>query len=170
MPKTPSVPARVKHDDAAEAYVEWYTTPEGERVRTKKELAQELQVSRETFYNWEESTWFQQMARHRVMTDLAQKRADVYQSLAEEAKEGSVRAIQLYSELLGDHVQQIDVTSGGESISDEDARQMSTEELAHALIEENVESAQFKKQLEESGMEKDQIAKLLVELLESTPA
>lgn len=168
MPKTPSVPARIKNKEAAEAFVEWSATPKSERELTKKGLADRINVSRETFYNWEESAWFQQMVRHRVLSDLGKERREVYDALKQEAKSGNVRAITLYSELLGDHVQQIDVTSGGESLSEEDARMMSTEELAESLIEERIESESFRKQLEKADMNKESVAELLVELFEAT--
>lgn len=167
MPKTPDVPARIEKDEAAQAFVEWFCTPKQERDLSRTDLAEKTGVSRERLYQWQETAWFQNTCRHKVLSELAEERAEVYQALADEAKDGDIRAITQYSELMGDHVKQIDVTSGGESINTEDARMMTQDELIEQLIDEKIDKPGFREMLEESGMSKEQIGALLLELFES---
>lgn len=167
MPEAPDVPARVDNQTAAEAFVEWTCTPEAERdYDSKAELARVLDVTRDTLYRWRDSAWFQNMVRHRTLASLSEDRAEIYDALAEEAKGGEVRAIELYADLMGDHVQQVDVTSGGESLSQDDARTMTTQELTEALLEDKIQSAAVRQKIEESDMSKEDVAELLIELIE----
>lgn len=160
------IPNRIDNDQAAIAVVAWETTPKSERNLTIKQLCETLGISRQTYYRWRDQNWFQNLCRHEVMKHLADDRREVYDALVEEAKGGDVKAIQTYSELMGDHVKQIDVTSGGESISDEDARSMTTAELAEGLIDEKLDSAAFKKKIENMGASTEEVASLLIEILE----
>jgi hypothetical protein len=167
MPEAPKVPARIEKQDAAEAFLEWYCTPKDEREYSRTELAENMEVSRERTYQWQEKAWFQNAARHRVLSEVAEHRAEVYNALVEEAKKGDIRAIRHYSEVMGDHVQQIDVTSGGESITTQDARMMDEDELIAQMIEEKVDSKSLQKKLKGMDITLDELQDLFAEFLEA---
>lgn len=163
---TGRIPDRIENERAAIACVVWETTPKKERELTVTQLAETVGVGRKTYYRWKDQQWYQALCRHEVMKHLAEERREIYDALAEEAKSGDVKAIQMYSELMGDHVKQIDVTSGGESVSDEDARSMMTDDLVQGLIDEKIQSASIKRKIEDMDASTEEIGQLLIELLE----
>ena len=163
---TGRIPDRVKNKEAAVAFVVWQTKPKSERDLTIAQLSELTGISRQTYYRWRDKNWFQNLCRHEVFKHLADDRREVYDALVEKAKKGDVKAIQTYSDLMGDHVKQIDVTSGGESISDDAARQMTTAELAEELVNERLDDAAVRRMIEDMDASTEEIGALLVELLE----
>lgn len=169
MGLAPYVPGGDEYEDARKAYVEWYALPDEEKTpATQGELAKRLGVHRKTLWDWSTQDWFQRAVRHVTFVRLSKHRSNVYRALVKKAtgdgdwEKADVRAIKHYSELLGDHVQQIDITSNGEGIAIEDARKMSTEELAASLADGQ------KERLEALGVSPSDFVKLLTGTLSGT--
>lgn len=159
------IPDRIEDKEAAAIVVRWETMPKRERDSLKA-LAEKINISRDTIYRWRDSNWYQNLVRHEVLKELASERREVYDALIKEAKGGDVKAIRHYSELLGDHVKQIDITSDGDSLSDEQARSMTTEELAESLINSRLDDAAYERKLKELDAGKEEVMALLIDLLE----
>lgn len=154
-----------EYEDAKKAFLEWRALPEGERQpSTQKELAKILGVGEPTLSIWAGSEWFQRAYRRKVMMRLANHRAEVYEALISAAKKENVGAIKLYAELLGDNVQQIDITSGGKSITEADARRMSAKDLARKLAAEKAKEAD----LREKGVTEEQVIAVLEAISSAT--
>lgn len=144
------IPTEDEYGDARRAVVEWYATPKKERQPTTvNALCRNLSIGRRTYYHWVEQEWFQKAVRFYAFTQMAEHRADVIQSIIDEAKNGSYQHAKLFHELLGDHVQQVDVTSGGDRLTAEGARTLTAAELAKVLAEEQAESEDEKKEIQQ---------------------
>jgi len=168
MPTTDLVPARVDKQDAARAFAEWEATPEDSQDPSSlTKLSTTLGVSRETLHRWRQEAWLQNMVRKKVLSRLASHRAEVYDTLAELAKSGDLNAIRLYTDLIGDNVKQVDVTTGGEKINKKEARTMSTRELVEELLQEKSDSRVLENILEDSDLSEQELVELVSELLDA---
>lgn len=153
-----------KKEEARKAFVEWYATPSDERkIRTEKELAKKLDVHPRTMRRWKSEDWFQKKVRHKTLVGVAEDRADIYKSMAEEAKKGSYKHQRMFAKLIGDLVDQVDVTTQGQAIdgSGGNPRTMTTGQLT-----KHIKHAKRKK-LQAKGFSDEQIDAFLNTLMDA---
>lgn len=91
--------------------VEWLATPQGSRdPKALQELAKEIGVTLSTISRWRKNLNVDEQAVEVARQSLFDHLPEVYEKLAEKAKEGSYQHTRLFLEVTSEHCQRLDIT------------------------------------------------------------
>ena len=98
-------------------FQEWLATPKSIRTPpTQDMLAQDMGLNAATLSRWRKLDGFQDAVTALARKFLSDDLPDIYGALRREAIKGSFNHIKLSLELSGEHMERIDVTSGGQPV------------------------------------------------------
>jgi len=98
-------------------FQEWLATPKIIRTPpTQDMLAGDLGLNAATLSRWRKLDGFQDAVTALARKFLSDDLPDIYGALRREAVKGSFNHIKLSLELSGEHIERVDVTSGGQPV------------------------------------------------------